>query len=250
MTENLSIPEKTQQILERLQAIRLRVEEACARSQRDPAMVKLLAVSKKQSLDTIRAGYAAGLRDFAENYAEEANEKIAVLTDLPGIRWEMVGHIQSRKAKSVAQGFTRIHSVDSLKLARLLNNARPAGLKPLEVLLEVNVSGELSKGGFMVTNRAEEQAFFEAVEQLTQFGKLTVTGLMVMPPLQADPEKNRGYFQKVRSLAGRLNQSLGQEKFSELSMGTSSDYQVAIEEGATIIRLGESVFGPRHYEVK
>jgi len=250
VTENPSISQKTRQIIERLQTIQLRVEEACARSRRDPATVKLLAVSKKQSLDTIRAGYAAGLRNFAENYAEEATEKIAVLSDLTGISWEMVGHIQSRKAKLVAQGFTRIHSVDSLKLARLLDSARSAGLKPLEVLLEVNVSGELSKGGFMATNQKEEQALVAIVEQFAEFEKLKVTGLMVMPPLQADPEKNRVYFQKVRGLASRLNQSLGQNKFREFSMGTSSDYQVAIEEGATIIRLGESVFGPRHYEVK
>ena len=235
-------------INDRIQAIRSRINAACLRSGRSPESVLLLAVSKRQPLEAIIAAYQCGLRDFAENYAEEAVEKIAALTDYPGINWEMIGHIQSRKAKLVVSGFRRIQSVDSVKLASLLNRLNED--QSIEVLLEVNVSGEASKGGFEAVNEQDKQVLLSTVRELGSLERLRISGLMIMPPLQSDPENNREFFHRARELASWLNQRQDACRFDQLSMGTSTDFEVAIEEGATIIRLGESIFGPRSYEEK
>ena len=210
--------------------------------------MQLLAVSKRQPFEAIVAAYQCGLRDFAENYVEEAIEKMAALARYSDINWEMIGHIQSRKAKLVVSGFKRIHSIDSLKLANILDRLNEA--QPLEVLLEVNVSGAATKGGFEAWTEEGRHMLLQTVQQIAILEKLRVTGLMIMPPLQTDPENNRGYFAKARQLAEWLNQAQPDCHFEHLSMGTSSDFEVAIEEGATIVRLGESIFGPRIYEEK
>ena len=246
MPETYLSPELVITIKERIESVRSRIEAACTRSGRKLASVQLLAVSKRQPIEAIIAAYQSGLRDFAENYAEEAAEKMAALADYPGVNWEMIGHIQSRKAKLIVTGFRRIHSVDSIKLASLLNRFNEG--QPLEVLLEVNVSGESSKAGFDVVGEQALQSFLSTVDELAKLERLRVSGLMIMPPLQSDPENNRGFFRQARQLADRLNQQEDNYRFEQLSMGTSSDFEVAIEEGATIIRLGESIFGPRSYE--
>ena len=233
-------------INDRIRLIRSRIEAACLRSGRNPESVHLLAVSKRQPVEAIIAAYQCGLHDFAENYPEEAVEKMAVLSNHPGLIWEMIGHIQSRKAKLVVSGFRRIHSVDSLKLAIILNRLNE-GL-PLEVLLEVNVSGETTKEGFDAKNEQDQQLLLSTLSELARLERLRIKGLMIMPPLQSDPEVNRGFFQQARELAAWLNQQQVGCRFDQLSMGTSSDFEVAIEEGATIIRLGESIFGPRTYK--
>lgn len=232
----------------RILDIQTRVHAACHHSERDPKSVQLLAVSKRQPVRSILAAYRCGLRSFGENYAEEAAEKMEQLANLPDIMWEMVGHIQSRKARLVVAGYQRIHSLDSLKLAQLLNQLREG--EPQEVLLEVNVSGEESKGGFAAVTEADQNALLSVIQKMAGLDHLRITGLMAMPPLQHDPEQNRVYFRRLSDLAVWLNAQQDACTFDQLSMGTSSDFEVAIEEGATIIRLGESIFGPRIYEEK
>jgi pyridoxal phosphate enzyme (YggS family) len=248
VTETLPTPALVQTIKSRIEDVRSRIESACRLSGRDLASVQLLAVSKRQPIEAIIAAYQCGLRDFAENYAEEAGEKMAALMDYPGINWEMVGHIQSRKAKLVISGFRRIHSVDSLKLAAIIDRLNER--IRLEVLLEVNISGEESKSGFDASNALSRQQFLLTVGELAKLEHLHITGLMVMPPLQSVPENNREFFKQTKQLADWLNQQQGRCRFKQVSMGTSSDFEVAIEEGATIIRLGESIFGTRNYEEK
>ncbi len=230
----------------RIASVQARIQAACLKSGRFAKSVQLLAVSKKQPVEAIVAAYQNGLRDFAENYAEEAQEKMAILAEYEGINWDMIGHIQSRKAKWVVSGFRRIHSVDSLKLANLLNRLNEG--KPLEVLLEVNVSGEATKAGFNATSSQADQSLLAELIEMSKLERLHIVGLMIMPPLQIDPENNRPYFARARQLADWLNQQQSACRLDQLSMGTSSDFEVAIEEGATIIRLGESIFGPRVYE--
>jgi pyridoxal phosphate enzyme (YggS family) len=239
-------PEFVSVIRDRIQVIRSRIEAACLRSGRNPESVQLLAVSKRQPIEAIIAAYQCGLRDFAENYAEEAFEKMADLSGYPDINWEMIGHIQSRKVKLVVSGFKRIQSVDSIKLASLLNRLNEA--QPIEVLLEVNVSGEASKGGFDGVSEQDYQLLLSTVKELASLERIQIKGLMIMPPLQSNAENNRGYFREAKRLADWLNRQQNNCRFDQLSMGTSSDFEVAIEEGATIIRLGESIFGPRIYE--
>lgn len=248
MPENFPSPEFVSVIRDRIQLIRSRIEAACQRSDRNPKSVQLLAVSKRQPIEAIIAAYQCGLRDFAENYAEEAVEKMADLSTYPDINWEMIGHIQSRKAKLVVSGFKRIHSIDSLKLASLLDRLNEG--TPIKVLLEVNVSGEESKAGFDGVGELARQSFLLTVNELAKFEHLHVGGLMIMPPLQSDPENNRRFFRLAADLAEWLNGQQDKCRFDQLSMGSSSDFEVAIEEGATIIRLGESIFGPRNYEEK
>lgn len=248
MPENFPSPEFVSVISDRIQIIRSRIEAACQRSDRNPKSVQLLAVSKRQSIEAIIAAYQCGLRDFAENYAEEAVEKMADLSTYPDINWEMIGHIQSRKAKLVVSGFKRIHSIDSLKLASLLDRLNEG--TPIKVLLEVNVSGEESKAGFDGVGELARRSFLLTVNELAKFEHLHVGGLMIMPPLQSDPENNRRFFRLAADLAEWINGQQDKCRFDQLSMGSSSDFEVAIEEGATIIRLGESIFGPRNYEEK
>ena len=243
-------PELFQTIKQRLEKIRANIAVAAQKCNRSASEVLLLAVSKRQPLGVIEAAYVCGLRSFGENYAEEAHEKIEQLAYLNDIRWEMVGHVQSRKSVSVAADFTRVHSLDSLKLARKLNVARAAhGIKePLEVLLQLNVSGEASKEGMPAWDKDQWQNLPPIVSEILTLGQLRLTGLMTMPPLFEEPELSRPFFGLLRQARDYLNQQIPGLALTELSMGTSSDYPVAVEEGATIIRIGTALLGPRIYQ--
>lgn len=240
----LNIPESNT-IQERLASVHEKIALAYKKSGRKPDSVRLVAVSKRQSPELIRAAYSAGLRSFGENYLEEAREKMEALADLKDIQWEMIGHVQSGKAKAVANSFHRVHSLDSEKLARLFDQARETGKGPLEVLVEVNVSGEESKSGLMALEPGSWPKILEIVQNVRALPRLRLTGLMCMPPLVTDMEANRPYFQKTRQLLSYINENLPGTNLTELSMGTSSDFPVAIEEGATIVRIGEALLGPR-----
>jgi pyridoxal phosphate enzyme (YggS family) len=231
----------------RLEGIRSEIERACAKSGRSVEDVQILAISKKQPIEVIQAAYTLGIHRFGESYLQEALEKMESLADLPNLHWEMVGHIQSRKAKEVARNFDRIHSLDSLKLADLLSKHRPATLAPLEAYLEVNLAGEASKGGFLAKEKRDWEALFPIVEHLTGLRGLKLIGLMAMPPLFEDPEEARPYFVKLRELRDVLNIAFPDLMLTKLSAGTSSDFGIAIEEGATVIRIGEGLLGPRNY---
>ena len=242
-------PELVREIGLRLAVIQRKVALAAEKSCRSASEVMILAVSKRQPSKIIEAAYACGLRTFGENYAEEAAEKITQLAHLDDIRWEMVGHVQSRKSALVAQHFVRMHSLDSLKLARKLDAVRSnqVALPPLEVLLQLNVSGEASKGGFLACESGQWEALLLVAQEVRSLGNLRLTGLMTMPPLFEDPEFSRPYFRRLREARDYLNEEIPELGLKELSMGTSADYSVAVEEGATIIRIGTELLGPRSY---
>ncbi len=244
-------PVLTQKIKERLDAIEAEVERAAEKSGRSSKDVLILAVSKRQPLGIIQTAYAAGLRHFGENYVEEAAEKINQLRELRDIRWEMVGHVQSRKSGAVAADFTRVHSLDSLKLANRLNTARETRQNEpaLEVLLQLNVSGEASKEGFPAWEEEQWEAMLPTVSAIQSQTHLRLTGLMAMPPLFDDPQQSRPFLRKLRLAREFFNQQIPHLNLTELSMGTSSDFAVAVEEGATIIRLGQALLGPRNYSI-
>lgn len=239
--------ELTQSIKQRLATVEAGVTRAAEISGRSANDVLILAVSKLHPASVIEAAFACGLRAFGENYAEEAHEKIAQLSQLSGIRWEMVGHVQSRKSAMVAGDFSRVHSLDSVKLARRFEAARAelGSIQPLDVLLQLNVSGEVSKEGLPAWDAAQRDGLLPVVSEILAFPHLRLTGLMTMPPLFEDPERNRLFFQRLRQTRDYLNTQIPNLGLTELSMGTSSDYLVAVEEGATIIRLGTALLGPR-----
>ena len=210
--------------------VQRRIARACERSHRSPGEIMLVAITKGTDVPAIRVAFGSGIRDFGENRVREAEGKIAQLTDLkPNVTWHMVGHLQSNKAKSAVELFDIIQSVDSVRLADILNRRAQ---KTLPVLLEVNVSGEATKGGFSIV---ETEA---AVKAIKQSPNLKVIGLMTVAPFMADPEEVRPVFRKLRE----LRDSLGLE---HLSMGMTDDFEVAVEEGATMLRIGRAIFGER-----
>lgn len=211
---------------------------------RDPAAVQLVAVTKGQPPEVIRLGYEAGLRDFGETRVEEALPKISALTDLGEARWHMIGHIQSRKARAVPGWFAMVHSVDREKIARLLDRfAAEAGLR-LPVLLECNVSGEVSKAGWRLDARSSWESALEGLRSVVSLPHLQVRGLMTMAPWTQDKERVRETFRRLRELRDYLAARLPGE-WGMLSMGMTDDFEVAIEEGATCVRIGRALFGAR-----
>ena len=212
---------------------------ACSRAGRNPAGVKLIGVTKTVPIERIREGVEAGLNALGENYVQEALEKIKSLQDFD-ISWHFIGHLQSNKAKMVTEEFDLIHTVDRKSLAKELNRrARQQG-RIIPVLLQVNVGQEETKSG---TSSEELRALFEYVSSLDA---LKVKGLMTLPPYLEDPEEVRPYFRQLRNLLEELRrQTSSPEELTELSMGMSHDFEVAIEEGATLIRVGTALFGER-----
>jgi len=221
---------------ERLHAVRTRIAHAAAAAGRTPAAVQLLAVSKTFDAAAIRAMAACGQREFGENYAQEALEKQAALHDLPLV-WHFIGPIQRNKTRAIAEHFSWVHSVDRLQIAARLSDQRPAGLPPLQTCIEVNVSGEASKGGVAPI---ELPALADAVSKLPQ---LRLRGLMAIPAPTADAAAQRAAFRRVRELFDDLN-ARG-HALDTLSMGMSGDLEAAILESATIVRVGTALFGER-----
>jgi pyridoxal phosphate enzyme (YggS family) len=213
---------------ERLATVRERIERACASSGRDSSSITLIAVTKVFPAAVIREAYEAGLRDFGENYVQEFESKAPQVQDLAGARFHLIGHLQSNKAKKAAELFSVIQTVDSPKLARRLDETG----RPLDIMLEVKLSGEDVKSG---ADPAELPALIEAVRATRH---LHLMGLMTMPPWSDDPEPSRPYFRRLRELASQFG-------LPQLSMGMSHDFEVAIEEGATHIRVGTALFGKR-----
>ncbi|MDE0125276.1 MAG: YggS family pyridoxal phosphate-dependent enzyme [Bryobacterales bacterium] len=212
----------------RLNSVRERIAAAARRAGRDPDEITLVAVSKRKPPEDIVAAYEAGQRDFGENYVQEFERKSARLPPLPGARFHLIGKLQSNKAKRAAGLFSTIHTLDSVKLARRLDRFASA----LEVFLELKLSPEESKAGM-------DPASLEAVLGAAQAAeRLEVSGLMAMPPWNPDPEQARPYFRRLRVLAEAHG-------IGGLSMGMSHDLEVAIEEGATHVRVGTAIFGKR-----
>lgn len=219
-----------------LESLRQRIAAACARVGRDPATVALLAVTKHQPPELVNAAAAAGQTLFGENRVQEARAKLPQCAG--HLRWHMIGHLQSNKARDAVGLFTMIESVDSLALARELDKRAAQAARRLPVLLEVNLAGEASKFGY----RPEQ--LLADLPGLNALPRLEIHGLMTVPPWKPDPEQVRPYFRQLRELKTRCEQSLG-APLAELSMGMSQDFEAAIEEGATIVRVGTALFGPR-----
>jgi hypothetical protein len=201
---------------------------------------RVLAVSKLQPVEKIRKLYSEGYRDFGENYPQELVRKKAELEDLSDIRWHLIGHLQKNKVKMIIGQCELIHSVDSLELAVEIDKRATAADLSQKILLQINVAGEGSKEGF------DRGSIDEAFKKIISLSGIEVCGLMTMPPFVENPEDNRAYFRALRELLMELKSEFSMPlTFSELSMGTSQDYKVAAEEGATWVRLGTVLFGER-----
>lgn len=229
-------------MVENIALVRERITTAARRAGREPNEIALMAVSKTFLPERIREAYHAGLRLFGENRVQEFSEKATALVDLPDARWHLIGHLQSNKARKAAELFVAVDSVDSLRLAEKLNAAAQSLGKKLAVLIEVNVGGEAAKSG-VAPGSPDLEDLLRAAPSLEH---LEVRGLMTVPPFTDDPQGARPYFRKLRELrdqiAARKLPAVGMEV---LSMGMSHDFEVAIEEGSTCVRVGTAIFGER-----
>ncbi|HEX8992679.1 MAG TPA: YggS family pyridoxal phosphate-dependent enzyme [Anaerolineales bacterium] len=222
-----------------------RIATAARKSGREPESVRLVVVTKLQPLEIVKGAIGAGARILGENYPEEAAMKIEALGPQSGVEWHMIGHIQSRKAQLVPRHFDLVHSLDSLKLAQRLNRSASEAGRTLPVLLEFNVGGEESKHGWSAADEGRWSDLLADVNAIADQTNLKVRGLMTLPPLSADAEGARAYFQRLGRLRDFLRRQVGQAQWDELSMGTSADFAVAVEEGATLVRVGQAILGPR-----
>jgi pyridoxal phosphate enzyme (YggS family) len=223
-------------LVENLASIRRRIAGACSRAGRDPAAVTLLAVSKGMPPHVVREAVDAGLTLFGENKVQEAKAKFPLCPDR--LRWHMIGHLQSNKCRDAVQLFEMIHSVDSVPLAEEIQKCADRQARTMPVLLEVNLAGEAARFGF------QPDAVLTALQQINSLPRVEIHGLMTLGPWTPEAEKVRPIFRQLRELKIRCEQELG-APLPHLSMGMSGDFEVAVEEGATIIRLGTALFGPR-----
>ena len=227
------------QIPARLSEIRARIGDAAARAGRSAKTVRLIAVSKTFPFDAVRAAADAGQTDFGENRVQEALQKIALSTEMQ-IRWHLIGHLQSNKAKKAVEGFAAVHSVDSSDLLRRLDMAAVAAGKTPDCLIQVDLALEETKHGAPLDQVPQ---IFDAASKCEA---VRVRGLMLLPPWADDPEFARPWFRQLRQLRDALvSRGVAPEMLSELSMGMSHDFEVAIEEGATMVRIGTAIFGSR-----
>jgi len=215
-----------------------RISEAALRIGRNPREIKLLAAAKSQSVELVQAAIAAGVRLIGENYVQEAEEKRHAISE--AVEWHMIGHLQRNKVKAALNTFDLIQSLDSVALARELDKEGRKNGKTVRTLIEINLGDEQSKSGIGRDKVAE------LVERVSDLAHLQVEGLMAVPPFKENPEEIRPYFRSLRELQVELQgRKIPNGSFNELSMGMTHDYPIAIEEGATIVRIGTALFGPR-----
>jgi PLP dependent protein len=240
-----------------IQTVSERINTAAQRAGRNPNEITLVAVSKTHPVETVIEAYQAGLRNFGENRVQEGRDKVAAMAtwldaspEMGPPMWHMIGHLQSRQVGDALGNFSLFHSVDSLKLAQRIDRlAERDNIPPVEVLLECNVSGETAKFGFALnrwsTERTQLAEFVNTVEQIDALDRVKIQGLMTMAPLSPNPEEARPMFKSLAALRRTLQKEMPQLEWQHLSMGMTDDFEVAIEEGATIIRVGRALFGPR-----
>jgi pyridoxal phosphate enzyme (YggS family) len=246
------------ELAQNVERVQERIARACARAGRSPAGVTLVAVSKTFSAEAIAEAYHLGLRDFGENRVEEAERKIpnvkCQISNLQAIEsaspqslvtWHLVGHLQSRKAREAVGLFDVIHSVDSVKLADKLSRLCAEAGRVMPILLECNVSGEEAKYGFRVVTAVDKARWMAEVEAILALPGVRVEGLMTVAPIVADAEDARPVFRTLRELRDELAARFPQVGWRHLSMGMTDDFEVAIEEGATLVRIGRAIFGER-----
>ncbi len=231
--------DRTDAVAANLAAVRDRIAKCASAAGRDPACVTLLAVSKTFGAELVRAAYAAGQRDFGENKVQEALQKIEATAELP-IRWHLIGHLQSNKVRKAAPAFADIHSIDSVELVRRVDQAaQEAGAAP-ELFIQVDLAGESTKFG------APEGDVPAIARAAVECRAARLRGLMLLPPWFDDPEETRPYFRRLRQLRdGLIEKGVPASQLRDLSMGMSHDFEVAIQEGATLVRVGTAIFGTR-----
>lgn len=229
----------------RIEEVNDRVSKAAIRSGRNPGCVKLIVVTKSQTIDVVKAAIQAGAVLLGENYAEEGLRKINELKIDSGVEWHMIGHVQSRKAELVAKNYDYLHSLDGLRLANRLDRSLNDSDKKLPVLLEFNIGDEESKYGWQAADEKKWRTFLPEITQILELQHLKVEGLMTMPPFLRNPELSRPFFKKIHRLQQFLLDQLPGSSWKELSMGTSSDFEIAVEHGATFIRVGQAILGKR-----
>ena len=227
-----------EQLAENIAHVHARINEAAEKVGRDPAEITLVAVSKTKPVELVEMAYNLGVRDFGENRVQEALAKIERFHPQE-LRWHLIGHVQSNKAGKVVAPFACIHSVDSLHLAQTLNRHAEEQGKQLAILLQVNVANEASKEGMSLAETPE------LARQIACLPALRIEGLMTIAPLVSDSQEVRPVFRELRLLRERLRDEVSNGNWDQLSMGMTDDYHVAIEEGATIVRVGRAIFGQR-----
>ncbi|MBF8260630.1 MAG: yggS [candidate division NC10 bacterium] len=225
-------------VRERIEQVRRRIAEAAGRSGRDPNDVQLVAVTKSVAVSQIREALDAGLKVFGENRIQEAKGKVALLSS-PSIQWHLVGHLQTNKSKLAVELFELIHSLDSVKLAASMDRHGAALRKQVRALIEVNLEGESDKSGL------HESELLPLLQACRAYAHLTIEGLMAIPPFHRNPQDVRPYFRRLRLLRDRAADTHPDFRLRHLSMGMSNDFEVAIEEGATLVRIGTAIFGNR-----
>jgi pyridoxal phosphate enzyme (YggS family) len=228
-----------------LARVREKIHQAARSVGRDGDQVRLIVVTKGHPIEIVQAALASGAEDLGENYVEESLPKIGIHPSGDNLRWHMIGHIQSRKARAVSEYFDWVHTVDSLKLARRLDRFAGEFGRKIPFLLECNMSGEETKYGWPAWNELEWELLAGEIEPILEMDNIMVRGLMTMAPFFDDPEPARPYFQRLRKLQEYLSARFSNHDWNELSMGMSGDYEVAIQEGATMVRIGTAILGER-----
>ncbi len=237
--EQVDIQGNYYRVLERIRI----VAEA---SGRKPEEIRLVVVTKTQPIEVLQRMVEVGVRNFGENYIEEAIPKIQALSGHGSLQWHMIGHLQSRKVQIASEKFQYLHSLDSLKLAEKLSRFAHTLNKTLMVWMEFNVSGEETKNGWDIAHEDSWINYLPDIEKIFQLRNLNIVGLMTVPPFSNDPESSRPYFRQLRKFQEYITYHLKVSGFRELSIGMSSDFEVAIQEGSTCLRIGQAILGSRH----
>ena len=232
-------------IRKNFETVKERIFQAAISVGRSPEEVQLIVVTKGHSLNSISDVIRAGANKLGENYVDEALPKILATSANSDIEWHMIGHVQSRKARLVSEHFRWIHSLHSIKLANRLERFVEEQKHGLSVLIEVNISGEESKFGYPASDQIEWEKLAKDIHPILSLSNISVRGLMTMPPYSLDPEEVRPYFQKLRKLQNYLVNIFPSTDWGELSMGMSNDFEVAIQEGSTMVRIGQAILGLR-----
>jgi pyridoxal phosphate enzyme (YggS family) len=236
--------EKIQQNLEQVQD---RIRLAAERVNRPTSSIRLVVVTKSNSVEVVRAAIESGAQILGENYTGEALKKTQEIGPVSGVEWHMLGHVQSRKASEIVGNFNLIHSLDSIKLAERINRVAEAKGLLQNALVQVNVSGEGSKSGFPCWKDDQISALLSNIKNIALLSSIKLHGLMTIPPFSENGELARPYFQRLRRIRDSLADSFHDADFSELSMGMSADFEIAVEEGATLVRVGTAILGERTY---
>jgi pyridoxal phosphate enzyme (YggS family) len=236
---------KKNAILENYKRVIERINQVAGKHGRNPGDIRLVVVTKTQPIEVVRYLAESGVTDLGENYVEEAMPKIESLGTIEGIYWHMIGHVQSRKANNVCEYFHYVHSVDSVKIAERLSRFCELLGKSLPVYLEFNVSGEASKFGWNIETQDQLEEILPDIQKIALLPNIELQGLMTVPPFSTNPEDSRIYFRRLRGFQQSINDNLNISGFTQLSMGMSLDFEVAIEEGSTCVRVGQAILGAR-----